>query len=1749
MHVISKNALFVLFSLSLSAPFAWATPLTFSVDGVITKPDSTPLQDSSVTFYVDVVSPNAATCLLYREAFTVNMTGSNGYFSIPVGLGTNIASTYTLDKVFGNTTTMTSLTCTGGGTSYTPAAGDSRNVVISFIDSTGTHSLPSQALQSVPFALQANVASAVDTYGASQLLKVDPSVSQTTNPNSALVQAQYDEFWKLLAGTSTNYLGSSTAFSGDVTGASNALQLAKIQGIPVSASSPASGQALIYNGSSWAPANVASGGVTSIAAGTGLTGGTITSTGTMAVNVGTGAGQIVQITATGKLPAVDGSALTNVNATQLGGAAVATTGMSANQVLTYNGTSWVNATPAATLPGLASMNVWVGSSSGVPTAVALTGDVSSVSNSGVVTLNKTQTAGASQILQLTSSSVAVTKGVDVGGAGSGVFSLRYPNTSTSLTLNLPSTAGAANQYLQSDGAGDLVWGSPSASLPALANNDIWIGNASGVPTAVSMGGDASISSTGTVTLKNTGTAGTYGSGSLVPVITTDAQGRVTNVTTTAAVDATKLPLAGGSVTGAITHAANTGDAYTAGSGANTATIEGPTGAIGTSYALRLPTGLATVTGQVLTSDTTGNLSWTTPSTVATSYSGILPIANGGTNSSATLSNNKVMVSSGGAVVEGPALTNGQVLVGTTGAVPVAATLSGDISSVTSAGVVTVNKSTTGAANSILALNGSSIGTMSGLALVNSGTVTLSAGTASATYGLTLPSAAPTAGQAMMSNAAGNLSWYTPMSTGLTSGQIFVGNASNIATAVAMSGDATLSSTGAVTLKNTGAAGTYGSSTQVPIVTTDAQGRVTSVSMVAPSDTTKLPLAGGTMTGAVTYPANMGTVFTAGSGTNTVTVEGPSGVIGTSYALRLPSSVASTTGQVLSSDTAGNLSWSTVSASLPSLANNSIWVGNATGFATVVTVTGDASLSNTGALTLATVGTPGTYSKVITDAKGRVTSGSALASTDITTALSYTPLNKAGDVMTGALGLESVSVDPSGLVTADAGKMWYSSASNQIKYWNGSAAQTLGVAGAGITSITAGSGLTGGTITTSGTLAVNSTTTGTSNAIMALNGSGVANSYGVGLLGSVSGTLSLQTAATTTSYGLTFPPAQGASGQTLSNNGAGSLTWVTPTDATKLPLAGGIMTGAVTYPANTGTVFTAGSGANTVIIEGPSGIIGNSYVLRLPSAVASLAGQVLTSDATGNLSWTTPSTIATGYTGTLPVANGGTGSSTALTNNKVMVSSGGNIVEGPALTNGQVLLGVTSAAPAATTLSGDISSITSAGVVAVNKTTTGTANTILALNGSSIGTMSGLALVNSGTVTLSAGTTSATYGLTLPTVAPTAGQAMMSSSGGAFSWYTPMTSTLNSAQMWVGNSSNIATAVSMAGDASLSNTGTITLKNTGTSGTYGAAASVPIITTDAQGRVTNVTTAAPLDVTKLPLAGGTMSGSIAMGTYNITGLTSIVGNTALTVASAGTNQPLTLSSSGTGSIKMATGNGAGLMVVDPGATSVNYIAVQGAATGGSPVIAAAGSDSNINLTLSPKGVGNVLVPAAYFVGIANTSPAFSLDVGTSGSSQTAGNFTSGSNIAANFSSAAPNLPAIAAVNSNTNGFAGQFQNLGTSPVVGITAGYLNIAAKFLGHLVSGGNVPGLTNCPSSTFTGTDTRGTIVLSTSLSGTTACTVNFSSAFATAPTCVVSWYSPSLSYVPSSTLGSSTTTTALNIYFSGSVSAGAGFNYICIQ
>lgn len=80
----------------------------------------------------------------------------------------------------------------------------------------------------------------------------------------------------------------------------------------------------------------------------------------------------------------------------------------------------------------------------------------------------------------------------------------------------------------------------------------------------------------------------------------------------------------------------------------------------------------------------------------------------------------------------------------------------------------------------------------------------------------------------------------------------------------------------------------------------------------------------------------------------------------------------------------------------------------TGQSGEVTVTNGTGITADVIVGLTDVGTPVTASfvKVTTDSKGRVTATTAPTITDISTALGYTPLNKAGDTMSGVLNMGS-----------------------------------------------------------------------------------------------------------------------------------------------------------------------------------------------------------------------------------------------------------------------------------------------------------------------------------------------------------------------------------------------------------------------------------------------------------------------------------------------------------------------------------------------------------------------------------------------------------------------------------------------------------------------------------------------------------------------------------------------------------------------
>jgi hypothetical protein len=424
----------------------------------------------------------------------------------------------------------------GSPCTYSPALGEKRYVRLQMTPATDgvTRTIsPLMPLESVPSAMLAERAESLQGLSASDVLQVNTSGSNVlsqSNLESIFSSSNFSNLSNLLSQPAANYIKSG----------SNGSAI-----LPVIVGNPASGLA---TGQIWydSAANVmkyydggiktlgtTSSGVTSIVAGTGLTGGTITSTGTIAVDVGTTAGKILQVASGNKLPAIDGSNLTNVLASSLAGpvstqniqvwnsgSTSKATLLGANIVSDYSlnlpsglpvssgqilssdtsgNLSWVSAGQSTSLANGA---IWIGNASNVATAAAPSGDVS-MSNSGVFAVDKIKGTTVSavptssgQVLKYNGSN-AYTPGfigvADVRStvAGNAQFFPTNCTASQTLVWQAPSDVMActnisvsasnfANQSQNAVFAGPASGGAGAPSFRSLASTDLPLTGASGV---------------------------------------------------------------------------------------------------------------------------------------------------------------------------------------------------------------------------------------------------------------------------------------------------------------------------------------------------------------------------------------------------------------------------------------------------------------------------------------------------------------------------------------------------------------------------------------------------------------------------------------------------------------------------------------------------------------------------------------------------------------------------------------------------------------------------------------------------------------------------------------------------------------------------------------------------------------------------------------------------------------------------------------------------------------------------------------------------------------------------------------------------------------------------------------------------------------------------------------------------------------------------------------------------------------------
>ena len=209
----------------------------------------------------------------------------------------------------------------------------------------------------------------------------------------------------------------------------------------------------------------------------------------------------------------------------------------------------------------------------------------------------------------------------------------------------------------------------------------------------------------------------------------------------------------------------------------------------------------------------------------------------------------------------------------------------------------------------------------------------------------------------------------------------------------------------------------------------------------------------------------------------------------------------------------------------------------------------------------------------------------------------------------------------------------------------------------------------------------------------------------------------------------------------------------------------------------------------------------------------------------------------------------------------------------------------------------------------------------------------------GSVGLVAPGTLTGYTLTLPSAQSSNGQTLQNDGLGNLSWVNGLTNSLTSANINVGNSSGVATPVSISGDATLANDGTLTLKPIISSGSYGSSTSIPTFTVDTKGRVTAASNVAASGTWGINITGNAGSASsvawanVSSHPTALSQFTNDLGNYGGYALINGTN------ATGTWPVSI-TGNASG--------TATNVTGIVAAANGGTGVITVAAEQTRLGL---------------------------------------------------------------------------------------------------------------------------------------------------------------------------------------------------------
>ena len=900
----------IIFSFLLSSSVSFATPDLLPFQGRLTDSTGSPINIATVVKFR--IYPPSGSCYLYEDTQTIT-PNTYGIFTALLGAAGNKTFSgpmVNFRDVFNNSSAGIVNNCS---TLYIPAQNDWRRIEL---EAGGVTSPDMQTIGAAPFSFESKNSLNLGGLPSTSFLRVNGALTQfaaeaLVNGNDASAYHDHDSLYARLDG--------STPYTGNISTVANIYTTAGTVGIGTAAAA-ADLEVNKTNPDIRLTATAAGGGTSKIDFFSGAAAQRASIQSSEATNemrFFTGTTEAMRLDANQN--AFFNSSLDVAGTLSLGQYSTAQeTGILLPSLTTSgaaaNGTIWVNTGGV--------IKYWDGGN--IRTIANLNAVVNSVTAGTGTTIGGTATAPTVSVNYGTTAGTAIQGNATFGGDVSGTYSNLNVERIDGSAVDL-SVAPAATQVLKFNGT---AWVAAADSTGIVAETDptvtAWAKNAPA----------ANFVTTGNVLqLSNSGvTAGTYGSGSAVPVLTVDIFGRISSVTNTSIginanqVTAGILPVARGG-TGATTLTGEgilvmntTGTAATSmtcpinqilkwtgtawacaadndsvdgdASYAAKGNVQFDTSAVASGISVtagvaRLANSGATAGSYgsgtqvpAITVDAFGRITSVANTAISLSASditsGTLPIARGGTNSTTALNNNRLMVSSGGAIVESSALTNGQLLIGSTGVAPVAAAITGG----------------------------------GGLTVTNgAGSITLGVNTAVLQARVTGTCAAGSSIREIASD--GTVTCETDDSSSTP------GDASYVAkgiiqfdTSAAASGITVAA--GVARLANSGVtAATYGSATQVPVFAVDAFGRVTSVT------NTTFALSATDITS--------GTLPTARGGTNSSAVLNNNRIM------------VSNVGSIVEA---------------AALTNGQLFVGVTGAAPSAVTMSGDATLSSIGVLTLA-----------------------------------------------------------------------------------------------------------------------------------------------------------------------------------------------------------------------------------------------------------------------------------------------------------------------------------------------------------------------------------------------------------------------------------------------------------------------------------------------------------------------------------------------------------------------------------------------------------------------------------------------------------------------------------------------------------------------------------------------------------------------------------------------------------------------------